>query len=56
MVSILGELIVSRYIAESVTTDAGHFSHVGLCQLHTEQFCPQLARPTGLKHPAISCY
>ena len=33
---ILGELIVSRYVAESITTDAGHFSHVGLCQLCTK--------------------
>ena len=23
---------MSRYIAESITTDAGHFGHVGLCQ------------------------
>ena len=31
---VLGELIVSRYVAESRTTDAGHcFGHVGLCQL-----------------------
>ena len=28
--SILGKLIMSRYVAESITTDAGHFSHVGL--------------------------
>ena len=31
-----GELIVSRYVAESITTDAGCFSHVGLCQLRTK--------------------
>ena len=30
------ELIVSRYIAESITTDAGCFGHVGLCQLRTK--------------------
>ena len=36
MLSILGELIVSRYVAESITTDAGRFGHVGLCQLHTK--------------------
>ena len=29
-----GEL--SRYIAESITTDAGRFDHVGLCQLRTQ--------------------
>ena len=37
---------MSRYIAESITTDAGHFGHVGLCQLHTKQ------RHTWPKHPA----
>ena len=26
--SISGELIVSRYVAESITTDAGRFGHV----------------------------
>ena len=31
-----GELIVSRYIAESITTDAGRFGHIGLCQLRTK--------------------
>ena len=31
-----GELIVSRYIAESITTDVGRFGHVGLCQLRTK--------------------
>ena len=34
-VSIAGKLIVSRYVAESITTDAGRFGHVGLCQLRT---------------------
>ena len=29
----IGELIVSRYVAESITTDAGCFGRVGLCQL-----------------------
>ena len=33
---ISGELIVSRYVAESITTDAGRFGHVGLCQLRTK--------------------
>ena len=32
---ILGELIVNRYVAELITTDAGRFGHVGLCQLHS---------------------
>ena len=31
---VWGELIVSRYVTESITTDAGRFGHVGLCQLH----------------------
>ena len=30
MLSISGELIVSRYVSESVTTDAGCFGHIGL--------------------------
>ena len=33
MLSILGELIVSRYVAESILTDAGRFGHIGLRQL-----------------------
>ena len=32
---VSGELIVSRYVAESITTDAGRFGHIGLCQLRT---------------------
>ena len=36
MLSISGELIVSKYITESITTDAGRFGHVG--QLHTKRF------------------
>ena len=35
MLSISSGLIASRYIAESMTTNAGHFGHLGLCQLHT---------------------
>ena len=31
----IGELIVSRYVADSITMIAGRFGHVGLCQLHT---------------------
>ena len=33
---VSGELIVSRYVAGSITTDAGRFGHVGLCQLRTK--------------------
>ena len=35
-IAVLGKLIVSRYIAESVITDAGRFGHIGLCQLCTK--------------------
>ena len=31
MVSISVELVMSRYVAESITTDAGCFGHIGLC-------------------------
>ena len=33
---VVGKLIVSRYVAELITTDAGRFGHVGLCQLCTK--------------------
>ena len=36
---VIGELIVSRYLAESITMIAGCFSHVYrplICQLHTK--------------------
>ena len=33
---ISGELIVSKYVAESITMIAGRFGHEGLCQLHTK--------------------
>ena len=36
MLSISGEMIVSRCVAESITTDAGRFGHIGLCQLRTK--------------------
>ena len=39
-----GELIVSRYVAESITMIAGHFGHEGLCQLRTKLFCAQLSK------------
>ena len=35
---ISGELIVSRYVAKSITNDAGRFGHVGLCQLRTKVY------------------
>ena len=33
---MMGELIVSKYVAESITMIAGRFGHEGLCQLRTE--------------------
>ena len=33
---VSGELIVSKYVAESITMNAGRFGHEGLCQLRTE--------------------
>ena len=36
LVTLSGELIVSKYVAESITMIAGRFGHEGLCQLHTE--------------------
>ena len=33
-----GELIVSKYVAESITMIAGCFGHEGLCQLRTKCF------------------
>ena len=38
MLSILGELIVNRYVAESITNDAGRFSHIDFCQLCTKLY------------------
>ena len=37
-------LWVARYTAESITTDAGRFSCVGLYQLRIKQFCMQLTK------------
>ena len=51
-----GKLIVSRYIAESITTDAGRFGHVGLCQLRTKLFCTQLTKAYVAETSCISCY
>ena len=53
---MLGELIVSRYIAESITTDAGCFGHVGLCQLCAKLFCTQLTKAYVAETSCISCY
>ena len=54
--NLLGELIVSRYIAESITTDAERFSHVGLCQVRTKLFCMQLIKGFVAETSCISCY
>ena len=35
-IHVSGELIVSKYVAESITMIAGRFGHEGLCQLRTE--------------------
>ena len=61
MLSILGKLIVSRCVAESITTDAGRFSHVGLCQLRTKlfffsKFCTQLTKAYVAETSCISSY
>ena len=52
MLLLLGELIVSIYVAESITTDAGRFGHVGLCQL----CCTQLIKAYMAETSCISCY
>ena len=36
--SILDELIVNRYVAESMTNDAERFGHIGFCQLCTKLY------------------
>ena len=48
-IQILGELIVSRYVAESLTTDAGCLGHVGNC---VQKFCRSWQRPMWPKRPA----
>ena len=48
--TVSDKLIVSRYVAESITTDAGHFGHVGLCQLCTKLKILQCE----LSHTAVS--
>ena len=56
-VELTGKLIVSRYVKESITNDAGHFGHVGLCQLRTKlkrtkSFERSWQRPMWPKYPA----
>ena len=60
-VGIAHELMVSRYVAESTTTDAGRFSRVGLCQLRTKlctkpfaTLCTQLTKPHAVESSRIS--
>ena len=48
MLSISGKPIVSRYVVESITTDAGHFGCVGLCQLRTKQWTTWPKRPASV--------
>ena len=36
--SISGELVVSRYVAKSITNHAGRFGHIGFCQLCTKLY------------------
>ena len=60
-VELTGKLIVSRYVAESITNDAGYFGHVGLCQLRTKlkrtkEFCTQLTKAYVAKISCIGCY
>ena len=36
IICLSGELIVSKYVAKSITMIAGCFSHEGICQLRTK--------------------
>ena len=61
ILSILSKLIVSRYVAELITTDAGRFGYVGFVNCaYTKLFL--YAVDKGLKNKAvvetscISCY
>ena len=51
-----GELIVSRYVAESITMCAVRFGHIGLCQLLTKRFCTQLTMVYMAKTSCNYCY
>ena len=53
---LLGKLIVTRSVAETITADGGCFGHVGLCQLHTKLFCTQLTKAYAAETSYISCY
>ena len=53
---ISGELIVSKYVAESITMIAGRFGHEGLCQLRTELFCTQLTKAFVAETSCNHCY
>ena len=55
---ISGELIVSKYVAESITMIAGRFGHEGLCQLRTEltEFCTQLTKAFVAETSCNHCY
>ena len=53
MLLISSGLNASRYTAESMTTNAGHFGHVGLCQLHTVSATYLYAVDKGLRDPIV---
>ena len=53
---VSGELIVSKYVAESITMIAGRFGHEGLCQLRTELFCTQLTKAFVAETSCNHCY
>ena len=50
----VGEVIVSRYIAESIATDEERFGHVGLCQLCI--YKTQFTKAYVAEASCISCY
>ena len=43
-------------VAESMSTNAGRFSHIGLCQLRTKLFCTQLTTAYVAETSCFSCY
>ena len=53
MLPISSGLIASRYMAESMTTNAGHFGYLGLCQLHTVSATYLYAVDKGLRDPIV---
>ena len=52
----IGELIVSKYVAESITMIVAHFGHEGLCQLRKKQFCTQLTKAFVAETSCNHCY